>query len=113
MHGRILFGLAFNDPDDVEPFFPLDAYDLMPPTKIKYKSNPSQGVDNLGYFEIDTEKIYNGAKQDWDKSLGRLFLFGIDKNKDNFMTPYVNSGHEVFSCSSLPCIEPPLIDSRG
>ncbi len=29
------------------------------------------------------------------------------------LTPDVNSGHEIFSCSSLPCIELPFIDRRG
>ena len=83
MHSKILFGLAFNDPEDVEPFFCLDAYDLMPPTTIKYKTNPSQGVENLGYLKINNEKIYNAMKQEW-KSFGRLFLFGIDKNENKF-----------------------------
>lgn len=57
--GNILFGLAFNDPDDIEPFFPLDTFDLMPQSKIKYKPNPQRGVKNLGYFEIENEKILN------------------------------------------------------
>jgi hypothetical protein len=30
-----------------------------------------------------------------------------------WVTPDVNSGHEIFSCRSLPLIELPLIDSRG
>ena len=83
-HGRILFGLAFNDPDDVEPFFPLDGYNLMPRTKIKYKTNPKGGVHSLGYCKIDTGKIYNVVKEEWEKKDGRLFLFGIDKKKDIF-----------------------------
>ncbi len=33
--------------------------------------------------------------------------------RSNGVTPDVNSGHEIFSYSSLPCIELPLIDSRG
>jgi hypothetical protein len=83
MHGRILFGLAFNGPEDIEPSFSLDAYGLMPPTKIKY-TTPMEGVKNLGYFEIDNGKIYKAVKQESGKSVGPLFLFGIDKNKHNF-----------------------------
>ena len=29
------------------------------------------------------------------------------------LTSDVNSGHEIFSCSSLPCIELSFIESRG
>jgi len=28
------------------------------------------------------------------------------------VTPDVNSGHEIFSCSDLACIELPLVDRR-
>lgn len=82
--GNILFGLAFNDPDDVEPFSPLDRFDLMAPATIIYKPNPKEGVNKLGYIGIENRKIYNLAEQQWDKKLGQLFLFGIDKHKDSF-----------------------------
>jgi hypothetical protein len=82
LNGRILFGLAFNDPRDVEPFFTLEAYNLMSSKTIKYKTNPKRGVKNLGFFEIDNGKILNMVKQKWKKSLGTLFLFGINKNNE-------------------------------
>lgn len=81
---KILFGLAFNDPDDVESFFSLDSFDLMPRSIIEYKTNPKEGVRKLGYSKIDDRKIYQAAEHKWDKRLGQLFLFGIDKEQDNF-----------------------------
>lgn len=80
--GNILFGLAFNDPDDQEPFFPLDSFHLMP--KPKYKPNPKGGVEKNGYSVIDNEKIYSTIGQRWDKKRGQFFLFGIDKSADSF-----------------------------
>ncbi len=56
----------------------------MPPTIIKYKTVPKGGVKNLGYFEIENEKILRTVKDNWKKSLGRLYLFGIDKNNESF-----------------------------
>lgn len=91
LKGRILFGLAFNDPIDVEPFFTLEAYNLMSPTTIKYKTNPKGGVKNLGFFEIENGKILNMVKQEWNKSLGPLFLFGINKNNESIRTLHPKS----------------------
>jgi len=55
----------------------------MPRKKIKYKTNP-KGVHSSGYCKIDTGKIYDVVKQEWKKSDGLLFLFGINKKKGEF-----------------------------
>jgi hypothetical protein len=80
--GKIFYGLAFNDLSDEEPFFPLDSFELMPKTTIKYKTNSTDGVNNSGYFGIDNSKIFKIVKDEWDRSLGQLMLFGVNK-KDN------------------------------
>jgi hypothetical protein len=84
IHRRILFGLAINDSDDIEPFFPFDAYDLMPLKEIEYKTNPKDGVRKSGYYNIEETKIRDIIKKEWDERLGQLFIFRIDKGKSNF-----------------------------
>jgi len=53
----------------------------------------------------DPYRLFKIRSQEMDLNLE--FIANIS------MTPDVNSGHEIFSCSNLPCIELPLIDSRG
>lgn len=80
--GNILYGLAFNDHEDQESFFPLDSFDLM--SEVKYKSIPPKGIKKYGYNSIDAAKIYRIIDNIWNERLGQLFLFGIDKQLDTF-----------------------------
>jgi len=81
---NILFGLAFNDPDDNESYFPLDSFDLMPETVIKYIPNPKEGIRKYGYSRIESGKICRVMRQRWDSRLGKLFVFGVDRQLDSF-----------------------------
>jgi len=82
--GNIIFGLAFNDPDDCEPYFPLDSFNLMPEAVIKYKPNPKEGIRRYGYSRIESHKIRKEIQHGWDNRLGKLLAFGIDKQLESF-----------------------------
>ena len=70
---------------------------------IKLGVSEKNPLENVGFRGIGVYSAFNLCNH--------LDIYTRSELED--LTPYVNSGHEVFSCSSLPCIEPPLIDSRG
>ena len=70
--------------------------------------------------EMETATKLDRSKGEFYKGVA-LFYFSANKPKEaitaleeciRILTPDVNSGHEIFSCSDLACIELPLVDRR-